>query len=257
MFIIKKTISPFLVPPGIFIITILSSGLWLLLKKKTKEGILNIIIGCLMWLFSIQPVSDFLLAGLESELQIPQNPKGDVIILLNHRIYNESPDLSGTGYPSGDMLDRMFTASRLQKRLNIPVIVSGVYHSDLSHNQSWPQIVERILGEFGVNPDKIIIENKSRDTYENARNSGLICLKLDFKNPILVTSAYHMKRSVMSFERFGVSVLPVPTGFKTWKHKNYNWNDYLPENFEIARIAIHEYLGLIFYKLVYKFNTIS
>jgi len=221
MFIIKKVISPFLVPPGIFILIILASGLWLLFRKKRKVGILNICIVCLMWLLSIQPVSDLLLKGLESGLQIPQNPKGDVIILLSHRVYNEAPDLSGTGYPSGEMLDRMFTATRLQRKLNIPVIVSGGYLSESTYNQNWPQVVERLIGEIGGYPDKIIIENESRDTYDNARNSSLICLKHDFKNPILVTSAYHMRRSVMSFKRFGVSVLPVPTGFKTWKHKNY------------------------------------
>jgi uncharacterized SAM-binding protein YcdF (DUF218 family) len=76
-------------------------------------------------------------------------------------------------------------------------------------------------------------------------------VKYNFKNPILVTSAYHMKRSVMSFERFGLTVLQVPTGFKTWKHKDYKWRDYLPESFEVAKTAIHEYLGLIFYKLAY------
>jgi uncharacterized SAM-binding protein YcdF (DUF218 family) len=136
MFVAKKIISPFLAPPGIFIVAILSSGLWLLFKKKTKVGILNMIIGSLMWLFSIQPISDIMLRGLEYGLQIPQNPKGDVIILLNHRVYNGSPDLSGKGYLSGDMLDRMFTASRLQKQLNIPVIISGVYPSDLSLNRN-------------------------------------------------------------------------------------------------------------------------
>jgi uncharacterized SAM-binding protein YcdF (DUF218 family) len=150
MFVIKKLISPFLAPPGIFIVAILSSGLWLFFKKKNKLGILNIILSGLMWLLSIQPVSDLLLRGLESGLQIPQNPKGDVLILLNHRVYNGAPDLSGTGYPSGDMLDRMFTASRLQKQLNIPVIVSGVYPSDSSLNRNGTEIIGRLMVELAI-----------------------------------------------------------------------------------------------------------
>ncbi len=210
------------------------------------------IIGSLMWLFSIQPVSDILLRGLESGLQIPQNPKGDVIILLNHRVYNGSPDLSGKGYLSGDMLDRMFTASRLQKQLDIPVIISGVYPSDLSPYRNGTEIIGRLMSELGVFPDKIIFESESRDTYENAKNSHLICLKYNFQKPILVTSAYHMKRSVLSFEKFGIRVLPIPTGFKTWKHKNYKWREYLPEGFETTTTAIREYLGLVFYKIAYR-----
>jgi uncharacterized SAM-binding protein YcdF (DUF218 family) len=186
-------------PPGIFIVAILTSGLWLLYKEKTKVGILNMIIGSLMWLLSIQPVSDIMLRGLESGLQIPQSPKGDVIILLNHRVYNGSPDLTGKGYLSGDMLDRMFTASRLQKQLDIPMIISGVYPSDLSFNRKGTKIIGRLMSELGVISDKIIFESESRDTYENAKNSYLICLKYNFQKPILVTSAYHMKRSVLSF----------------------------------------------------------
>jgi uncharacterized SAM-binding protein YcdF (DUF218 family) len=251
MFIINKIISPFIVPPGIFILILFATGLWLLYKKKRKIGILNTCIACLMWLLSTQPVSDLFLKGLESGLQIPQNPKGDVIILPSHRIYKDAPDLSGIGYPSGEMLNRMFTAIRLQRKLNIPVIVSGGYISESVYKQNWPRAVKRLISEAGGYPNKIIIENESRNTYENAKNSYLVCQKHDFENPILVTSAYHMKRSVRSFNKFGIRVLPVPTGFKTWKHKKYTWRDYLPKDFENTRVAIHEYIGLMYYKLFY------
>jgi len=67
----------------------------------------------------------------------------------------------------------------------------------------------------------------------------------------LVTSAYHLKRSVMSFEKVGLEVIPFPASFKTWPDKEYRWNAYLPGDFTKASIAIKEYLGLVFYQLVY------
>ena len=71
------------------------------------------------------------------------------------------------------------------------------------------------------------------------------------RNPILVTSAYHLERAVMSFEKVGLKVLPFPAGFKSWQGKQYRWKSYLPGNFLTASIAIKEYLGLVFYKFVY------
>ena len=83
------------------------------------------IFGCFAWALSISPVSDAMIKGLESEYSIPKNVKGDVIILLGHGVFDEAPDLTGLGAPSGIYLTRIVTAVRLQKRLNIPIIVSG------------------------------------------------------------------------------------------------------------------------------------
>ncbi|HBR22863.1 MAG TPA: YdcF family protein, partial [Nitrospiraceae bacterium] len=98
---------------------------------------------------------------------------------------------------------------------------------------------------------KIIAEDKSRDTIENAKYTMEICKKLKYKKPILVTSACHMKRAIMSFRKIGIDVLPVPANFRTWKNKKYSWESYLPGNFGDANTAIHEYLGLLLYKFAY------
>lgn len=202
-----------------------------------------------MWLFSLSPVSDIMLGGLESDFKIPGNPSGDVIILLGSGVYDEAPDLSGIGAPSVEMSGRIITAVRLQKKLDIPIVVSGGIVFD--GRKAEAVIVRRFLIDLGLPSDKIIMEDKSRDTIENAKYTLEICRKLNFKKPILVTSAFHMKRAIMSFRKIGVEVLPVPSNFRTWKNKRYGWESYLPGNFDIANTAIHEYLGLIFYRFAY------
>ena len=113
-------------------------------------------------------------------------------------------------------------------------------------------ILQHILSiKHGRKGAKIIIEDKSRDTFENAKFAQKICARLSFTNPILVTSAYHMKRAIMSFEKFGLKVLPFPSGFKSWQGKHYRWRAFLPGDFLTASIAIKEYLGLVFYKFAY------
>ena len=249
MFIVKKLFTPFLLPPGIFIILIMLSGVWLLLRKNRKAGIVNITIAFLMWLLTISPVSNGMLWSLESKFSIPENPKGDVIILLGGGVYDKVPDLSGNGTPSETMLSRILTAVRLHNRMQIPIIVSTgkVY----KHKAAEAPIVKRFLVDLGIPANEIIIEDKSRDTLENAKFTKDICLESGFSKPILVTSAYHMKRAFMLFERAGLGVLPFPAGFRSFDDRQYGWNDYLPGGFGEASRAIKEYLGLLFYRFAY------
>jgi uncharacterized SAM-binding protein YcdF (DUF218 family) len=202
-----------------------------------------------MWAFSISPVADAMLRGLEYSFQIPDNPQGDVIVLLGGGVYDKVPDLSGVGAPTEDMIGRLVTAVRLQKKINIPIIVSG--GAVFKGRKAEAPIVKRFLIDLGVPDKKIIIEDKSRDTIENARYTAEICKRLGYKKPILVTSAYHMKRSVMSFKKVNMDVIPFPSNFKTWKSRKYGWEDYLPRSLGNSSAAINEYMGFLFYKIAY------
>lgn len=251
MFLFKKIVMPFILPPGIFIILLIGSGIWYLFKGYRKAGIINCIIGMLMCLVSLSPFSNYLFRGLESAFDMPENPQGDVIILLGGGIYDESPDFSGIGIPTEDMTTRIVTAARLQKKLGIPIIIST--GKVFKHRKSEAPIVRRFLIDLGMPSDKVIMEDKSRDTIENAKYSTDICKKSGFEKPILVTSAYHMRRAVMSFEKTGLKVLPFPVGLRTWRDMKYGWDDYMPSlsAFDKTCTAMREYLGLIFYKRAY------
>lgn len=249
MFILKKLLTPFFLPPGIFVIILIFTGIWFLYKRYRVAGITNIFIGIFMWSISIAPLSDAIIKGLEYEIKMPENPQGDAIILLGGGVYDEVTDLSGIGAPSEEMMARLVTAVRLQKKLNIPVIISG--GAVFKNRATEAPIVKRFLVDLEIPDSKIMVEDRSRDTIENARHIKEICMKMGFKKPLLVTSAMHMKRSILSFKKAGMDVVPVPANFKTWEGKRYGWHDYLPLDMKKAHIAIHEYLGLLFYKFAY------
>jgi len=247
MFILKNVITPFLLPPGIFISILIITGAWFFHKKNWRAGIVTLVFAGFAWALSISPVSDAMIKGLESKYGIPKNIEGDVIILLGHGVFDEAPDLTGLGAPSGIYLTRIVSAVRLQKKLHIPIIVSG---TEVPEDKAVKgHIVKRFLIDLGIPAGEIIIEDKSKDTFENSKFTQVICERLGFTNPILVTSAYHLKRAVICFEKVGLKVLPFPGGFKSWQGKQYRWNSYLPGNFSTASIAIKEYLGLMFYNL--------
>lgn len=249
MFMFKKLITPFLVPPGIFIATLFGSALWFLFRRNRKAGLVNLTIGGLMWIFSTGPIGNAFLIPLERAYKIPSNVQGDVIVLLGAGVYSGAPDLTGIGVPSENALSRLFTVARLQKYLNIPVIISGGKVFD--HNTAEAPILKRFLVDLGIPSDKIVLENKSRDTIENAKYTLEICESLGYKKLILVTSAFHMNRAVQSFKKVGKNVIPFPANFKTWKNQRYGWSDYLPRSFKAVSVGMKEYLGHLFYQIAY------
>ena len=249
MFILKKLITPFIIPPGIFVIILLFSGFRLWRRKLWSCAALNIALALLLWMVSMHPVANALTGGLESGLKLPAHARGDVIILLGGGINEGVPDLSGSGVPSEDMMPRLVTAVRLYRRLHIPIIVSG--GSGYAGRAPEAPVVRRFLTDLGVEEKLVILESQSRDTRENALYSGEIVRQRGFLSPLLVTSAYHMRRSILAFRKAGVPVTPVPAQFMTGNDLPFLWFDYLPSADALLRssAAIREYFGLLFYRV--------
>lgn len=256
MFILKKIISPFLVPPGVFVTLLLLSCLWFFKRKNRKASAVNLFLAFLIWIASISPVSDAMLRGVEAEFSLPANPEGDVILLLGGGVNDAVPDFSGIGTPSEEMLGRIITGVRLQRMVHVPIIVSG--GAVFRHKKAEAPIVKRFLRDLGVPEEKIITEEKSRDTIENARYTVRICRARGYSKPLLVTSASHMKRALLSFRNAGMEVTPFPSGFKSLGRERYGWEDFLPDAGELKKVstAIREYIGLLYYSVVYS-NVMS
>ena len=74
--------------------------------------------------------------------------------------------------------------------------------------------VQKQLKEFNYPDSAILIESESRNTLENARFSKLILQKAKLSPPyLLVTSAFHMRRSLMIFKKAGINVVPYPANY--------------------------------------------
>jgi uncharacterized SAM-binding protein YcdF (DUF218 family) len=161
------------------------------------------------------------------------------------------PDFDKIGSPSERMLRRMYSAAKLQKRNNIPIIIS---HGQIRTNEIWKaDVIERYLLELGVQKNRILKEKKSRNTFENAKFSREICIQSGFKNPIIVTSAFHLKRSILSFKKLKMEVKPFPAHFLSWAGREYGWEFFLPKssNLNHSSVALREFLGLIYYSILY------
>jgi uncharacterized SAM-binding protein YcdF (DUF218 family) len=250
--VIKKIVAAFLLPPGCLILLLMGCALFHFRRRAAGPALWFLLPALLLWGMSSAYVPQTLFASLERDLSIPARPAGDVIVLLGGGVHDGVPDLSGSGAPSEPMLARLVTAVRLQRRLGVPVLVSG--GAVFAGRSSEAPVDRRFMIDMGVPADKILIEDKSRDTMENAYFSKKILEREGLKRPLLVTSAVHMRRSVEAFRRAGLKVTPVPSSFRTAPGRPFIWADWLPSAsaLEDTSAALHEYLGLLYYTLAGK-----
>jgi uncharacterized SAM-binding protein YcdF (DUF218 family) len=249
MFVIKKLVAPFVLPPGIFVLLLFILAVRWSRRKQAPAALGAIAIALLLWISAVVPTAVFLTRGLETRYPLPEKIAGDVIILLGGGYYDRARDLTGTGFPAGDMAGRLISAVRLQRQLDLPLILSSGQVS--RHTQAGARIDQRILMDLGVPANRIHIETASRDTAENAYYSQKICAREGYRHPILVTSAVHLPRAVRLFRAAGLEVLPVPAHRRTWEDHDFHWRGWLPsaKALEATSTALHEYLGLLYYSI--------
>jgi len=110
--------------------------------------------------------------------------------------------------------------------------------------------------KFGIADSQILIDDKSRNTWENAIETKKILDSLGIKeNVLLVTSAGHMRRSMACFKKAGVNFISYPVNFKSHLDRKYSWDAMLiPSAGNISKwdALIHEWIGYIAYKLTGK-----
>lgn len=246
MFYLSKLISSFILPPGLFI---LPGVLLFFLHKKLSARFFRdfmLLMTCLLYLISIRPVSDAILRPLEQSYSQPDKVVSDVdyiVILGGGTVYRENNVTLGT-----DASKRVVEGYLLQKKTGLPIIVSG---GSPLHNESLSEatVAYGLLLNMGMEGNLIHLEDKSRNTFENAAN-----IKSVYKpeSIILVSSAYHMKRSVQVFKDLDFHIIPYPVDYKV-EDLSYILLDYFPSMnaLENSYHAMHEYIGMIYYFLRY------
>jgi uncharacterized SAM-binding protein YcdF (DUF218 family) len=234
MFFLKKLITHFILPPGLLVIAFAVLGL---LTKRKLAKFIAFSFALFVYLLSIEPIKDVLYKPLEEAYPVPSKPEGDAIVILGGGTYN-------TGILKEDSTKRLLTGFVLHKQTDLPIILSGGASIGVLPEA---EVMKELLLTLGVDKSKIHTDVNSKDTKENAQEVKKLCERLRCKKIILVTSAYHMKRAVLSFQKAGLEVVPYPTDFK--RDMRYNLYSLLPKMgvFADSYKALREYLGLVWY----------
>ncbi len=234
MFFLKKLIAYFILPPGLLVIAFAVLGL---LTKKKLAKLIAFSFALFVYLLSIEPIKDVLYKPLEESYPVPSKPEGDAIVILGGGAYN-------TGILKEDSTKRLLTGFVLHKQTDLPIILSGGASIGALPEA---EIMKGLLLTLGVDKGKIYTDVNSKDTEENAQEVKKLCERLGCRRVVLVTSAYHMRRALLSFQKAGLEVVPYPTDFK--RDMRYNLYSLLPKMsvFADSYKALREYLGLVWY----------
>ena len=232
-----------LLPPGLIILFFLVSFLLFLQTKRKLWFVLPVL---LMYLLSVSAVSDHLIRPLET--MYPQAPIKDLqqaqaIVILGGGAHYFVPDFNGKGQVAPDSVNRYVMGLRLQRVLHLPVIISGSLGEALYGT--------RLLKSCGLEDKFILKETKSRNTANNAKYTKEFCVMKGYQKLILVTSAHHLPRSVLLFQREGVDVIPYPADYRTHANTYYLLSDFTPsyDSMSNSALALKEYLGIVAVKM--------
>ena len=242
--LVRYVYNTFILPPSIYLIAFLILSL-LMIKRRHRYAYPLVIITALFYLSSTPLVSGSLLRSLEARYSPPDTLTGDVIIMLCGGATSDTPNTFGKGHLSGQAANRLLTSAVLQRRLKVPVIISGGKADAESGNES--EIAARTLKGLGISDGDIIIENKSMNTTQNAVYTKAILDTQAFQKPILVTSAIHMARAMRQFKRAGVEIAAYPTDYLTNMEFTLRLSLFLPQagSLQDTQQALKEYLGLL------------
>ena len=239
-----KFLYSWVLPPACFVVALVWLA-WRLRRKSWGLSVMTVLIAALMYAASIQPVSEALLRPLEYRYPLPLQMEGDSIILLGGGSMVDVPMPEGW---AGQVLDvpaqRIIGAYVLHRRTGWPVVTSG---GEVFRGDGREAVVMRdVLGSLGMAPEKILLEDRSLNTTENAVFSAEILKARGLFRPVLVTSAFHMARSVEEFKQAGVVATPYPVGYYVPRGSYWNSTSWVPSASALrgTSIALKEYLGL-------------
>ena len=113
------------------------------------------------------------------------------------------------------------------------------------------------MAAFGIPRERLIIENKSRNTAENVAFRTRLASPRPGENWLLVTSALHMPRAVGLFRKAGFPVVAWPVDYRTSGREGIGlFRDSAADSLQNTTIGMREWLGLIAYRLSGKIDQL-
>jgi uncharacterized SAM-binding protein YcdF (DUF218 family) len=252
-FIASKLVGALLRPDTWIIIALASVVLALIMQRRRLALWVSGLTLFLLVALAILPLGNLLLQPIERTY--PANPplsQVDGIIVLgggeNARAsaywdqmqFNEG----GDRFAAGIALARQFPDAQL-----LFTGGSGALRDLGGTAVSEASIAERFFLDQGIDPDRLLLEGRSRNTAENASLSLALANPIADETWVLVTSAFHIPRAMRSFEAAGwTGLVAWPVDYRTSRFTDdIGWD--LTENLQVFNTAIREQVGQMAYRL--------
>lgn len=253
MYYLNKIIGFLISPIGIAIVGLVIAIVCAWLKRvRLARWIVGVTVVWL-WVWMTPFMTRFVGASLEQEFLIcgrvpavESFPEADAIVVLGGSM---GSDTNLSGYAEmWTSADRVWQAARLWKAGKAPKIIAT---GDEARESTLG-----LLKDFGVD-EKCVEFLDARNTEEEARVVGEVVFNAEKQRGreaeskiLLVTSAWHMKRARMMFEKYakGVEVVCAPADFEMSMAARKGWS-VLPDAYSLHlnSVAVHEWVGIVGY----------
>ncbi|WP_159945876.1 YdcF family protein [Rhizobium sp. 18065] len=162
-------------------------------------------------------LGSYALQGLEARFPRPSgDPEALTCMIVLGGAFETEVTTQRGGIEFNQAAERFIEALRLAERFpQSKIFVSGGDGSLSGRYEGDAVASERFFATFGVAPERLIGEPASRTTFENVENSGSLLEQRGLRNCLLITSAFHMPRSIGLFRKAGIDVVPWPVDFRT------------------------------------------
>ena len=253
MFFYASKILWLIAEPGNFLLALLGLGLLLGWTRWAGRGRrLVLVAGAGLLLCGFSPLGSLMLTPLEARFAAPPEdmPAPTGILVLGGGI-DEALTMERNQVALTESGVRMTAAVALALRYpQARLVFSGGSAALLSVKTTESAAARRMWSELGIAPERMIFEDKSRNTFENALFSKEMVQPKAGERWLLVTSAYHMPRSVGIFRKAGFAVTPYPVDYRTrpWPASLHpQWES--RQNLALVDVATREWMGLAAYWL--------
>ncbi len=253
-FVLSKILWPLLCPASLAFLS-LAAGLLVVRRWRGFGMALIAFAGLVLFVFGVSPVGHNLMHHLEqsSARPGPMPEKISGILVLGGAVETKASQKSGQPEVN-DGADRILAGLTLAQRYpEARLVFSG--GSGLLRDQELQEsgVIRQLLENIGFPAERVVYEDKSRNTFENLRNTKDMFSPGPEERWILVTSAYHMKRAMAISRYLGWDLLPYPVDYQTS-------GDYVlwPESYDVLRslylseFALREWAGFFAYRMTGK-----
>jgi uncharacterized SAM-binding protein YcdF (DUF218 family) len=248
-FIATKLFWAVMAPGNLLLLLLLAGVLWLAGSRRRRGLRLVGVVTLLLLTIAVMPFGQWMAAPLEARFPAPSLPERvDGIIVLGGGVDALVSRAHGQT-ALNDAGDRIVEAAILARRHpEARLVLSGGEGTMVAHGEQEAEFERALLIELGVPAERIVMENRSRNTYENAVFSREVVKPRPDEAWLLVTSAAHMPRAVGCFRHAAWQVVPYPVDFRTGASARADFA--LSEHLGLIDFITKEWIGLVAYRLL-------
>lgn len=248
-FILSKIVWMLAAPSNILLLLAAAAGLCLLLRWRVAACRLGIAAALLFVLIGILPVQDVMLRALENQYPRAGWPAHvDGVLILSGGMNLDI--LQTRGVPAAESSKgRLVGGYEVARRYpDARVIFAGGSGALGGGALSEAQGSRYVFAQMGLDENRLVLEQRSRNTYENILFAKAIAEPGPGQVWLLATTASHMPRAMGVARKLGWPMRPWPTDYLTTPSGVSGFFQY-SGNLNRTDYAVHEWLGLMVYRL--------